>query len=242
MAKIKNWFYNEYVKDWKTFDYVFLFGLLAVQLLMTPFMIDSELSIGWNIFTLIASFIGTLATIICAKGKMGYYAWGFIQTIMFLIFNLKLKLWVESAEQIYYLIIMIIGVFVWNKNINKKTSSIKSKKLSKLKMFIMIISLMALSVIIYFVDVAIGGTAPLLDTLSLAISIVAGVLNSYCYKEQWILWFILDVVQTILYFVIGQPIMAVMYIAWTINTIYGWYNWNKQNSPTDLQQIGEHNG
>ncbi len=227
MGKIKNWFYNEYIKDWKVFDYVFLFGLLAVQLAMTPFMIDSGLSIGWNIFTLFASFIGTLATIICAKGKMSYYVWGFIQTIMFLIFNIKLKLWVESAEQVYYLIIMVVGVFVWNKNINNKTSSIKAKKLSPLKMIFMIIALVALSVVIYFVDVAIGGTAPLLDTLSLAISIVAGVLNSYCYKEQWILWFVLDVVQTILYFVIAQPIMAVMYIAWTINTIYGWVKWSE---------------
>lgn len=227
MEKIKNWFYNEYVKDWKVFDYEFLFGLLAVQLAMTPFMIDSGLSIGWNVFTLFASFIGTLATIICAKGKMSYYVWGFIQTIMFLIFNIKLKLWVESAEQVYYLIIMVVGVFVWKKNINNNTSSIKAKKLSKLKMAFMIIALVALSVVIYFVDVAIGGTAPLLDTLSLAISIVAGVLNSYCYKEQWILWFILDVVQTILYFVIAQPIMAIMYIAWTINTIYGWVKWNE---------------
>jgi nicotinamide mononucleotide transporter len=229
MAKIKTWFYNEYVKDWKLFDYIFLFGLLAVQLAMTPFMIDSGLSIGWNIFTLVASFIGTLATIICAKGKMSYYIWGFIQTIMFLIFNFQLKLWVETAEQMYYLITMIIGVFVWKNNINTDKEAIKAKKFTIHKFVVTVLSLIILSVIIYFVDVKIGGTAPLLDTLSLSIAIVANILCTFCYKEQWILWFVLDVVQTILYFVIGQPIMAVMYIAWTINTVYGWYNWGKLN-------------
>lgn len=229
MAKIKTWFYNEYVKDWKLFDYIFLFGLLAVQLAMTPFMIDSGLSIEWNIFTLVASFIGTLATIICAKGKMSYYIWGFIQTIMFLIFNFQLKLWVETAEQMYYLITMIIGVFVWKNNINTDKEAIKAKKFTIPKFIVTVISLIVLSVIIYFIDVKIGGTAPLLDTLSLSIAIVANILCTFCYKEQWILWFVLDVVQTILYFVIGQPIMAVMYIAWTINTVYGWYNWGKLN-------------
>jgi nicotinamide mononucleotide transporter len=225
--KLKNWFYNEYVKDWKLFDYLFLFGLLAVQLALTPIMIDSGLTVGWNVFVIVASFIGTLATIICAKGKMSYYIWGFIQTGMFLIFNLKLKLWVESAEQIYYLVTMFIGIFIWKKNINKDKEAIKAKQFNVSKFVITIIALIILSVGIYFIDVKIGGTAPLLDTLSLSIAVVANILCTFCYKEQWLLWFLLDVVQTILYFVIGQPLMAIMYIAWTINTIYGWINWSK---------------
>jgi nicotinamide mononucleotide transporter len=225
---MKKWFKNEFVVNWKPFDYIFLFGLLGVQLLMTPFMVDSGLSVGWNIFVLSASFIGTLATIICAKGKMSYYVWGFIQTIMFLILNLNLHLWVESAEQVYYLVTMVIGVFVWKKNLNKKNETIAPKKFTVPKLIVTLVALVVLSVCIYNIDVALGGAAPLLDTMSLSIAIVANILCSFCYKEQWILWFVLDVVQTIMYFVIGQPIMAIMYIAWTINCIYGWYNWNKE--------------
>lgn len=222
------WFKNEFVVNWKPFDYIFLFGLLGVQLLMTPFMVDSGLSVGWNIFVLTASFIGTLATIICAKGKMSYYVWGFIQTIMFLILNLNLHLWVESAEQVYYLVTMVIGVFIWKKNLNKKNETIAPKKFTVPKLIATLIALAVLSVCIYNIDVALGGAAPLLDTMSLSIAIVANILCSFCYKEQWILWFVLDVVQTIMYFVIGQPIMAVMYIAWTVNCVYGWYSWNKE--------------
>lgn len=222
------WLKNEFVVNWKPFDYIFLFGLLGVQLLMTPFMVDSGLSVGWNIFVLTASFVGTLATIICAKGKMSYYIWGFIQTIMFLILNLNLHLWVESAEQVYYLITMAIGVFVWKKNLNKKSETIAPKKFTVPMLIATLITLAVLSVCIYNIDVALGGAAPLLDTMSLSIAIVANILCSFCYKEQWILWFVLDVVQTIMYFVIGQPIMAIMYIAWTINCLYGWYSWNKE--------------
>lgn len=222
------WLKNEFVVNWKPFDYIFLFGLLGVQLLMTPFMVDGGLSVGWNIFVLTASFIGTLATIICAKGKMSYYIWGFIQTIMFLILNLNLHLWVESAEQVYYLITMAIGVFVWKKNLNKKSETIAPQKFTVPMLIATLITLAVLSVCIYNIDVALGGAAPLLDTMSLSIAIVANILCSFCYKEQWILWFVLDVVQTIMYFVIGQPIMAIMYIAWTINCIYGWYSWNKE--------------
>jgi nicotinamide mononucleotide transporter len=230
---MKKWLRNEFITNWNTFDYVFLFGLLGIQLLMTPFMIDSGLSVGWNVFVLSASFIGTLATIICAKGKMSYYIWGFIQTIMFLILNIELHLWVESAEQVYYLITMIIGVFIWKRNLNKTTAEIKAKKFTVPKLILTICGLIVCSIGIYHLDVMIGGAAPLLDTLSLSIAIIANLLCSMCYKEQWILWFALDIIQTVLYFVIGQPMMAVMYIAWTINCVYGWYNWNKQ------QKMGE---
>lgn len=229
MNKFKMWFKNEYVKDWRTFDYIFLFGLLAVQLALTPIMIDSGLSVGWNVFVIVASFIGTLATIICAKGKMSYYIWGFIQTIMFLIHSLEFRLWVESAEQLYYIVTMFIGIFVWKKNINKDKEAIKAKQFNTTKFIITIIALIILSVGIYFIDVKLGGTAPLLDTLSLSIAIVANILCTFCYREQWILWFILDIVQTILYFVIGQPLMAIMYIAWAVNTVYGYVCWSKEN-------------
>ena len=85
---------------------------------------------------------------------------------------------------------------------------------------------MIASVGIYLFDKnVLHGSAPLLDTLSLSIAIIANILCSFCYKEQWILWFVLDVIQTILYFVIGQPIMAIMYIGWTINCVYGYFQW-----------------
>lgn len=228
MNKVKKWLKEEFVQGWKLFDYIFLFGLLAVQLVVSLITFDSGMGFGWSLFILIASFIGTLSTIICAKGKISYYIWGFIQTVMFLILNVVLRLWVESAEQFYYLITMIIGVFVWKKNIDKKEKTVVASKLSKKQLILIIVGLIILSVGIYFLDkYVLHGSAPLLDTLSLSIAVIASVLCSFCYKEQWVLWFVLDVVQTIMYFVIGQPIMAIMYIGWTINCVYGFYQWNK---------------
>lgn len=228
MNKVKKWLKEEFIQGWKLFDYIFLFGLLAVQLVVSLVTFDSGMGFGWNLFILIASFIGTLATIICAKGKISYYVFGFVQTVMFLILNVVLRLWVESAEQLYYLVTMIIGVFIWNKKIDKKEKTVVASKLNKKQLILIIAGLITLSVGIYFLDkYVLHGNAPLLDTLSLSIAVVANILCSFCYKEQWALWFILDVVQTVMYFIIGQPIMAIMYIGWTINCVYGFYQWNK---------------
>ena len=230
MKRIKDWFNKEYVKGWNWFDYTFLFGLLTIQTVICFIMFDTGMGLFWNVFSLIASFVGTLATIICAKGKMSYYLWGFIQTIMFLILNVYMHLWVESAEQVYYLVTMIIGVFVWKKNINNKNEEIKSKKLNKKQLLFTFIGLVIASVGIYFVDKYIlFGNQPFLDTISLSIAIIANLLCSLCYKEQWILWFVLDIIQTIMYFLVGNYILGIMYAGWTINCLYGWYQWNKKN-------------
>ena len=34
---------------------------------------------------------------------------------------------------------------------------------------------------------------------------------------------------TKLWFVAGSWTMVAMYVAWTINCVYGWYNWSKLN-------------
>lgn len=229
MNKFKNWFKREYVLGWNWFDYTFLFGLLAVQTVICFILFDTGLGLFWNIFSLIASFVGTLATIICAKGKMSYYIWGFIQTGMFLVLNVYLRLWVESAEQLYYLITMAAGVFIWKKNINNKSQEINSKKLNKKQLIITISSLLIASVGIYFLDkYVLNGNQPLLDTMSLSIAIIANILCSLCYKEQWYLWFVLDIIQTIMYFLVGNYVLGIMYIGWTINCIYGYYQWSKK--------------
>ena len=230
MTKIKNWFVKEYIKGWKPFDYMFLFGLMIVQTVICFILFDTGMGLFWNVFSLIASFIGTLATIICAKGKMSYYLWGFIQTIMFLIINVYCRLWVESAEQVYYLVTMIIGLFVWKHNISKDTAEIKAKKLNVKQLVLTFIGLLVASVGIYTLDkFVLCGAQPLLDTMSLSIAIIANILCSFCYKEQWFLWFALDIIQTMMYFLTGNYVFAIMYIGWTINCVYGWYQWGQKN-------------
>ena len=109
----------------------------------------------------------------------------------------------------------------------------------KKKFILTIAGLTVASVAIYSLDkFVLHGIQPLLDTMSLSIAIVANILCSFCYKEQWILWFVLDVIQTILYFIIGQPILGIMYIGWTINCVYGWYQWNKhKNKELGIQNV-----
>jgi len=47
------------------------------------------------------------------------------------------------------------------------------------------------------------------------------------YREQWAVWIVIDVASLIMFVMLHQWSMAVMYVAWTINAFYGWFNWTK---------------
>ena len=49
------------------------------------------------------------------------------------------------------------------------------------------------------------------------------------YKEQWLWWVVIDLICIKMWFVAGNWSMVVMYVGWTANCIYGWYNWSKLN-------------
>ena len=42
-------------------------------------------------------------------------------------------------------------------------------------------------------------------------------------------WIIIDILCIKLWWVAGNWSMVAMYIAWTINCIYGWVNWSKES-------------
>ena len=57
-------------------------------------------------------------------------------------------------------------------------------------------------------------------------ALFAQVLMVKRYREQWVLF---DVFCIKMWWVAGNWSMVAMYVAWTANCIYGWYNWTKLN-------------
>lgn len=223
MEKIKKWLLEEYVYGYKLFDYLFISALIIMQVITFIIYPDSPISI-------IAGILGTLGSVLCAKGKISYLAYGFIQTFLFIIIDYQAKLYIDTAEQVFYLITMVYAIFSWKKNLGKTdegSKEIVAKKLSLGKWIAIIISITILTIAVGLFGVVIGSHQAFTDAFSNILAIFAQILCVLCYKEQWVLWLILDIADIKMYAVAGNPVLAVMYVGWTINCIYGWYNWNK---------------
>ena len=78
----------------------------------------------------------------------------------------------------------------------------------------------------YLLDV-LDGNKTLLDSMSTVISVIANTLMILRYREQWLLWIIVDVITVIMWLLVGDFIMVTMWAVYTLNAFYGYYNWTK---------------
>ena len=221
--RIKTWFDSEFLRGYSTFDKVFMIGMLLLQLVVYAITPDSWLG-------MVSGISGVISVVLCAKGKISFYFIGFVQTISYLILAWQNKFYGEVIENVFYLVTMVWGIFIWKEHITTDEDGatlVVGKKFTVWQWIASIVGTVVLTVMMGFVLTKIGSNQAYTDAATNVLAIFAQLLMIWRYREQWIVWFIIDILCLKMWFVAGNWSMVAMYIAWTINCIYGWYNWKK---------------
>ena len=74
-----------------------------------------------------------------------------------------------------------------------------------------------------------GAAQPFTDAATNVMAFFAQLMMVKRFREQWLWWILIDLLCIKMWFVAGNWSMVAMYIAWTANCAYGWYNWTKLN-------------
>lgn len=167
---------------------------------------------------------GVFSVVFCSERKLSYYFWSFIQIATFSIICFNEQLYAKLLENVFYLITMGIGIGAWlaNKDIDNR---VKTRKLS-IEGIIKCCILGMIGFVLLFMPLQLfGGTAPLLDAITTTLACIAQVLMILRYKENWIIWCVMNVICVALFTITGNWCMVAQYVFWTINTIYGYKIW-----------------
>lgn len=219
------WIKNEFWTGYNLFEKLFMLSMLLVQIIVFCIAPDTPLGV-------ISGIAGVISVVLCAKGKISFYFIGFVQTISYLFLAWQNRFYGEVIENIFYLVTMIWGIFVWKRNMEHNddgTSDVKAKKFSVVQWVLAIIGTIISTVVMGYWLTTIGSAQAYTDAATNVMAIFAQLLMVRCYREQWIWWIIIDLFCIKMWFVAGNWSMVAMYIAWTANCIYGWYNWSKLN-------------
>lgn len=230
MGKIKKVIEQEFVNGYTTFDKLFMLSMLALQIIVFIIVPETTLSI-------VCGISGVISTVLCAKGKISFYFIGFIQTFTYLVLAWQNQFYGEVLENIFYLVTMIWGIFVWKKGSEideEGAANVKAQKLSMPMWIILGVGTIVATFIVGLVLNSIGNAQAYTDAATNVLAVVAQILMVKRYREQWIWWCLVDVLCLKLWFVAGNWTMFAMYIAWTINCIYGWVNWSKLNKKQNV--------
>ena len=191
-------------------------------------LISEGVSLTYLIIDGIAAISGIFCVVLCAKGRKSQYIWGFLNVLGYVIIAFINKYYGEvMLNALYYLPSQFIGYYLWNKNSNEENGDVKGKKLNLVQSLILV-GFIAVGVFGYkLVLDYLGGTGTLLDSASTVTSVVANALMMMRYREQWLLWIIIDAITVVMWLLVGDFIMVTMWAVYLINAFYGYYNWTK---------------
>lgn len=221
--------YQELFGGWKLWEAAFLIFCIAAIIWGGIYDIQTN---GMNAKAPVISMISGVSGIICnvfiSKGKISNYFFGLIFAYSYFYLALKNNFLGEMNTTLYvYIPAQFIGYFLWKQNMQKDNDSeaVVAKALTK-DGWIALIAFIGLGTWA-FVQILnhFGGSSTGLDGLTTIIVVAAQALMVLRYREQWLLWIVLNVISIALW--ADSPAVYTMYAAFLLNSIYGYYNWVK---------------
>lgn len=212
---------DDLCSGWKPFELVWLAAFLLAQIWAYWQQPDSWLG-------MIAGISGIICVVLVSKGKMINYLFGLIFAYSYFYVAWKANFLGEMNTVLYvYLPSQFIGYFVWKEHLQQQGGSqaVEAKKLSAKGWGIMLGALTVSTLIFIQILQHFGGSSTGLDGLTTMLVVAAQLLMILRYREQWILWIALNILSIILW--AENPSMYLMYGAYLLNSVYGFYNWTK---------------
>lgn len=218
------------LKDWSLFEksWIAIFTLVNIYLFF-----------AWDdtLLGLITSISGMLCVVLVAKGKISNYYFGIIQTGTYAYISYEYGLYGEvMLNALFYFPLQFIGLYLWNKHKTKQTvigEEIQVSALTK-KGWAVTLSIFLMIFVLYGLLLKnIGGNVVWIDSATTTLSVIAQILMLRRFTEQWLFWIAVNVLSIALWLKAliiqgGNDIsMLVMWTAFLINSIYGYYNWSK---------------
>ena len=223
MDRFSNYLKDEFWYGYTRFEKVFMASMVLLQIIVYCFITDSLIG-------MICGISGVICVVLTAKGKLSSYIFNFIQIVTYMYIVWGLGLYLVFLEIFFYFVTCIFGVFIWKRNMTEETRQVKAKRLTPVHILMALVSIAICTFLLgYAGKMYLGNTLPYYDAFTNVMALAAQLLMIFCYREQWLVWIVIDLVCLVMFFMLGQWSMVAMYTAWTINAIYGWYNWSKLN-------------
>jgi nicotinamide mononucleotide transporter len=225
MNKTFNYLKREMWDGFSLSEKLFMWGMVLLQILVYIVAPDS-----W--YGIVAGIAGCISVVLTAKGRWMMYPIGFIQNFTYTVLAFQNKFYGEVFEQVFYVITMIWGMVAWAKNMTVNEDGTQDVKTRKFGWLEWVLTAAGVAVGTWGFGAwlnSIGAAQAYTDAATNVMALFAQILMVKRYREQWFLWLLIDLFCIKMWWVAGNWSMVAMYVAWTANCVYGWYNWTKLN-------------
>ena len=139
-------------------------------------------------------------------------------------------LYADFGINIYYLVIAVYGFVIWTRggsgSTGKKKASLPIAHTPRWAWVVAIVGTLVLWRGIWWILVSFtDSTVPVADAFTTSLSVVGLWMLARKYAEQWLAWFVVDIVCCGLYLYKGLPFYCALYGIYTVIAIFGYRKW-----------------
>lgn len=182
----------------------------------------------------LAFITGALCVWLTVKENIWNWPIGIANNIFFFVLFLEQKLWGDMTLQIMFAILGFLGWYMWLFGGRGHTKLQISRTPGYVVVILTIIGLGATTGGTYYFK-SIEDSAPLLDALITAMSLIAQFMLTKKYIENWMVWIVMDVISIGLYIHKGLYLTAALYAIFIGMCFAGLKEWRetlaKQEEP-----------
>ena len=165
--------------------------------------------------------------LILRENILGWYA-AFFSTLIYTFLFWDVSLLMESALQVYYLLMALYGWMQWRNPGDKVSSvSIHSWSLSRHMSVLALIGLLTL-ISGYLLSNNTQASWPYLDSMTTWASVITTYMVAKKVLENWLYWVVIDLVSIFLYLERGLQLTAVLFIVYVIIAALGYFSWRRR--------------
>lgn len=185
--------------------------------------------------------VGTIAGLLCillaSLEKTINYLFGLINVSLFAVIFFQIQLYANLLLQIFFFAANIYGWYAWSRVNSSQQAELKIRWLSLPKASVtLVLSVLAVLYLTFNIDVVFGVLAtwavellnmlganlamptiepdafPFWDSTMTILSVVAMILMTRKYVENWLLWVIINVISIVIFFIQGVYAMSLEYL------------------------------
>ena len=172
---------------------------------------------------LITTLLGLAYILLEYKASVWLWLVGFVMQALDIVLYYDKGLYADCAMEFYYIAMTVYGFYVWTR---KKTGQAITHFKRSLILPWMLATL-AIWALLWYWLVQVGSTVPVADAFTTALSFVGIWALARKYVEQWLIWIVVDVVTSALYFYKDIPFKASLYALYVVIAVFGYFKWRR---------------
>jgi nicotinamide mononucleotide transporter len=179
-----------------------------------------------NNFEIFAAAVGFLYLWLEYSANTWLWLVGIVMPLCYIYIFYESKFYAGMTINAYYLFANIYGWRKWKRN--NSENSLTIRHIPAKNIWILTFLSVTLFVIIAFILTKFTDSEVIYsDSFINSLSITGMWMLAHKYIEQWWVWLVVNVVSAEVYYVAGLRATAVMYAAYAIVSLLGYYNWKK---------------